>query len=179
MVFFKNKTVKASFFLAILLSLWTGACNFDKGKNIPDVSHIEVEVKIKRFDKDLMSMDTNHIKRDMDVLIEKYPVFMPDIYLPKILPILQDTTVMKQFLISPGIQKLYDTCMIVYDNPVDIEKELESAFRFYKYYFSHEKLLYPNRSYFKFIILIYSCYIIHFSLITCCELSSYAAAIQE
>ncbi|MFT5765913.1 MAG: hypothetical protein ACI8X3_003351 [Saprospiraceae bacterium] len=140
MVFFKNRTVKTSFLIGILLSLWLCACNSDKGKNIPDVSHIEVKVKIKRFEKDLMTIDTNLIKRDMDALVAKYPIFLPDIFFPKILPILQDTTIMKQFLISPGIQKLYDTCMVVYNDPVDIEKELESAFRFYKYYFPNKKV---------------------------------------
>ncbi|MFT5168267.1 MAG: hypothetical protein ACI8P3_003508, partial [Saprospiraceae bacterium] len=73
MVFFKNRTVKTSFLIGILLSLWLCACNSDKGKNIPDVSHIEVKVKIKRFEKDLMTIDTNLIKRDMDALVAKYP----------------------------------------------------------------------------------------------------------
>ncbi len=124
----------------IFLTLCLGACTFDKGKNIPDVSHIEVDVKINRFEKALMSIDTNHIKRDMDALIAKYPVFMPEIYLPKILPVLQDTAVMKQFLISPGIRSLYDTCLTVYNDPKDIENEFNQAFRFYKHYFPERKI---------------------------------------
>ncbi len=140
MTFSAIRIVKISAILLVFIAFWVVSCTSDKGKNIPDVSHIEVDVNIKHFEKDLMAIDTNHIKRDMDALIEKYPVFMADIYLPKILPVLQDTTIMKQFLISPGIQKLYDTCTIVYGKPVAIEEELESAFRFYKYYFPERKV---------------------------------------
>ena len=140
MILFKNRTLKTSFLIIVLLSFWLGACKFDKGKNIPDVSHIEVDIKIKRFEKDLMTMDTNYIKRDMDALIARYPVFMKEAFLPRILPMLQDTTIMKQFLISPGIQNLYDTCLVVFNDPSDLEREFESAFRFYKYYFPDKKV---------------------------------------
>ncbi len=140
MISIKSRIVKTSLFIIVLFSLWFSACTRDKGKNIPDVSHIEVEVNVKRFEKDLMAIDTNHIKRDMDALIAEYPVFMPDIYLPKILPVLQDTMVMKQFLISPGIRKLYDTCQIVYNDLTDIEEDLKSAFRYYKYHFPERKV---------------------------------------
>ena len=112
-----------------------GACWSDKGKNIPDVSHIDVDIKIKRFEKDLMQLDTNHVSAGVDSLLEKYPVFAKELFLPKILPALQDTNVMALFLKSPGIQHLYDTLMIVFDDVSDIENEFESAFRFYKYYF--------------------------------------------
>ena len=111
------------------------SCLPDKGKNIPDVSDIEVAIKIQRFEKDLMGIDTNNVFSETNALIGKYPVFMKEIYLSKILPALQDTNTMAMFIKSPGIHKLYDTCMIVYNNTTDIETEFNQAFRFYKYYF--------------------------------------------
>lgn len=140
MVFFKNRISSLSFLVILCLFAGLVACTRDKGKNIPDVSHINVDLNIKRFDQDLMSIDSNDIKHGMDQLMAEYPVFMPDIYLAKILPILADTNVMRQFLTSPGIQSLYDTCQIVFGNAEDIEKELESAFRYYKHYFPDRKV---------------------------------------
>lgn len=140
MVFFKNRISGSIYFFLISLFLGVFSCTGNKGKNIPDVSHINIDVNIKRFDQDIMTIDTNDIKAGMDALIEQYPVFMPEIYLSKILPVLQDTSIMKQFLNSPGIRSLHDTCQIVFGSAEDIEQELESAFRFYKYYFPDRKI---------------------------------------
>ena len=136
-VTFENS--KTGTWLAFIIVILTSSCVFDKGKNIPDVSNIEVDIKIQRFEKDLMNIDTNNVFAETNALIEKYPVFMKEIYLPKILPALQDTNMMAMFVKSPGIQKLYDTCIIVYDDISAIENEFSQAFRFYKYYF-------PDRS---------------------------------
>jgi hypothetical protein len=121
--------------LVLIMVILTSSCVPDKGKNIPDVSDIAVAIKIHRFEKDLMNIDTNNVFAETNALIEKYPIFMKEIYLPKILPSLQDTNVMAMFVKSPGIRKLYDTCVIVYNDISDIENEFNQAFRFYKHYF--------------------------------------------
>ena len=126
---------KTCAWLAIFFVVLITSCLPDKGKNIPDVSDIEVAIKIQRFEKDLMGIDTNNVFSETNALIGKYPVFMKEIYLSKILPALQDTNTMAMFIKSPGIHKLYDTCMIVYNDATDIENEFNQAFRFYKYYF--------------------------------------------
>ncbi len=134
------KYSKISFSLAFIIIVSIPSCEWDKGKNIPDVSDIAVEIKIERFEKDLMNIDTNRVSSAVDTLIEKYPVFMKEIYLPKILPALQDTNTMGMFIKSPGIRKLYDTCMIVYNDISAIENEFSQAFRFYKYYFPERSI---------------------------------------
>ena len=134
-----NKFSRIVAFLIIIITISTPSCLPDKGKNIPDVSDIDVAIKIQRFEKDLMDIDTNNVLASTNALIEKYPVFMKEIYLPKILPVLQDTNTMAMFVKSPGIRQLYDTCMIVYNDISDLENEFSQAFRFYKHYF-------PDRS---------------------------------
>jgi len=131
---------KIDFSLAIAIVILTTSCSPDKGKNIPDVSDIDMAIKIHRFEKDLMNIDTNNVFSETNALIEKYPVFMKEIYLPKILPALQDTNTMAMFLKSPGIRMLYDTCMIVYNNVSGIENEFNQAFRFYTYYFPERSI---------------------------------------
>lgn len=139
--FIKDIT-KTTRWLTLILLVLAQSCLPDKGKNIPDVSEIDVNIKVQRFEKDLMSIDTNHVSAAMSDLAEKYPVFLKEIYLPKILPALQDTNMMALFVKSPGIRKLYDTCMIVYNDLSGIESELNQAFRFYKYYFPERNV--PN-----------------------------------
>jgi len=136
----KNIFSKKVAFLIIVIAIATTSCVPDKGKNIPDVSDIDVAIKIQRFEKDLMNIDTNNVFTSTDALIEKYPVFMKEIYLPKILPVLQDTNTMAMFVKSPGIRQLYDTCMIVYNDISDLENEFSQAFRFYKYYFPERSI---------------------------------------
>ncbi len=126
---------KTSLWLVLIFVVSITSCLPDKGKNIPDVSNIASDIKIRRFEKDLMNIDTSRVSAEVDRLIEAYPVFMKEIYLPKILPALQDTNMLGIFVKSPGILKLYDTCMIVYNDISDIENEFNQAFRFYKYHF--------------------------------------------
>src|SRR5438067_1051101 len=46
-------------------------------KDVPDVSHIKVNVQIQRFDQDFFSADTNHLENAMTALYKKYPSFLP------------------------------------------------------------------------------------------------------
>ena len=132
--------LKISFPLAFAIVISITSCLPDKGKNIPDVSDIDMSINIHRFEKDLMNIDTNNVFSGTNALIEKYPVFMKEIYLPKILPALQDTNTMSMFLKSPGIRMLYDTCILVYNDISDIENEFNQAFRFYTYYFPERSI---------------------------------------
>jgi hypothetical protein len=52
------------------------SCKKHTCKPAPDVSNIEMEVKIKRFDQDLFTMiDTNNIAGSLEKLYQKYPAF--------------------------------------------------------------------------------------------------------
>ncbi len=136
----RSNTISIVLLSSLCLLLFFSACTGGKGKNIPDVSHIELNLNIERFDQDLMAMDTNFVKNGMDSLIAQYPIFMGEVFLPKVLPFLQDTSIMRQFLISPGIQQLYDTIQIVYGDDKSIEQEFVQAFKFYKHYFPERKV---------------------------------------
>jgi len=131
-VFMSRITAFISVFLLILV---LSACLPDKGKNIPDVSNIEVEVNIKRFDKDLFKIDTLNLSASKAALAREYDPFMDEIYMKRILPALQDSMVLSAFLSSTTIQKLQDTCYQVFGELTEEKASLEEAFRFYKHYF--------------------------------------------
>ncbi len=125
----------------LLLLLFAASCQNDERRNIPDVSEIEVEVDIRRFEQDLFSCDTNQLASDLEALEEKYPDFS-EIYFERVLRSKDSIAApqghiayMKGFLQFPPVQKLYDTTQIVFPDLESIRKEYQQAFKFYKYHF--------------------------------------------
>lgn len=137
--------IRLSFYLKILLlaiglAIYFSACVGDgKDKYIPDISNVEVDLKVKRFEQDMFAVDTNMLAlKAMERLDQQYPDFFKDIYISRILPALQVPEVFSLFVRTPEILHVYDTIMAVHqDFPQQVEK-LEEAFKFYKYHF-------PNR----------------------------------
>lgn len=117
------------------------ACQRDQDNNAPDVSDIEVETKIRRFEVDLFAIDTHQLATQLASLEEAYPEFS-QIYFQHILGSKDETIApdghlvfMEGFLKHPGVRKLYDTCMVVYPQLDDLQKDFNRAFKFFKYYF--------------------------------------------
>lgn len=124
----------------IVLTLFS-ACRRDQGNNAPDVSDIELEVEIRRFEKDLFAIDTNQVELQLEQLEQKYPAFS-EIYFQHILGSKNERVApeghvayVKGFLTFPPARALYDTCMIVYPEVQDLERDFAQAFRYFKYYF--------------------------------------------
>jgi len=115
------------------------SCQKGKVKNIPDVSHIEIDLNVKRFEKDLFTLDTMKMLEESQRLFNDYPLFMKDIFAKEIFPALQDPNILKKFVQSPQLRQLYDTCQIVYGDFDDLEEEFTEAFRFYKYHFPEKE----------------------------------------
>ena len=80
----KNLLVLSFFILCFLIQ----SCWSDKGKNIPDVSNIEVEVVIEDFNLRLFSIDTNDISVGISQLRQEFPVFF-DVYFAQVHPFLK------------------------------------------------------------------------------------------
>ena len=118
-----------------------GACSRDSDRKfIPDVSEIEVDIDIRRFEQDLFSLDTTNLAAGLQQLLEKYPEFS-EIYFSRIfqvagpdgnLPAVE--SFVRGFLQHPSTVHLYDTCMTMYADLSVAEQQLEEAFRFLKYY---------------------------------------------
>src|SRR5215211_5287242 len=52
------------------------SCNGNK--DVPNVSGIKIEIKLKRFEKDFFMLDTNHLAESLQQLQQKYPGFAID-----------------------------------------------------------------------------------------------------
>jgi len=140
----KNKFV-LFFILSISLNCFV-ACSDDKDKNIPDVSDVEVTIKVNRFDQDLFAIDTNQVTAGIQALEEKYPDFT-DFYLSRALQVKKpwDTTgayreYTKGFLTYPFVRELHHKVDSVYGDFKPIEQELEQGFQFFKHYFPEKEV---------------------------------------
>jgi len=128
---------------AILLACLAGC---GKGKDIPDVSNITIPVEMKRFERDLFSLDTNNMAAGLANLETDYGEF-GDLFFRKILGS-KDSTVapegheafVRGFITYPAVRHLYDTCQVVFPNLDGLKKDFGQAFQFYKYYFPLQPL---------------------------------------
>ncbi len=127
--------------LLILVILIIAGCEWDKGKNIPDVSNIDIDLKVNRFEQDLFKVDTNNVAEGLTDIAKKYPEFSVLFFNrvlgtndPRIAPEGPEKYI-RGFLTHPPLLKLQDTCQIVYGDFAEFEAEFEQAFKFLKYHF--------------------------------------------
>jgi hypothetical protein len=123
--------------LAAVLLLTLGACKKNKGKHIPDVSNIDVEVKIKRFDQVLFSIDTNKVAEGLAMLRDSFPSFTEFFMLAGPIDQRQQDSIaaLRGFLTNKEVRHIYDTCQQVHGDLKGLEQELTQAMKYYKYYF--------------------------------------------
>jgi hypothetical protein len=109
-------------------------CNNKKEK--PDVSGINIDLSVKRFDQDFFAIDTLATASSLSALQSKYPDFL-SLFLQNIVGV-SDTTGVRSFyrLYKP----VYDSAQFVYADFGAIEKEMEQAFKYVNYYFPSYKL---------------------------------------
>ncbi len=132
---------KKAFIYNAVLAISFFSCQSEEQKYIPDVSDIAVEAEIRRFEKDLFSLDTTNLEIGLEQLKSAYPVFAP-LYFGQILGIdgerikpEDETAYIGGFIQHPPIQHLYDTCMVLYGNFEPVQAEFTQAFKYLKHYF--------------------------------------------
>jgi len=114
-----------------------------EGKKKPDVSGIEANVTLQRFEQDFFKLDTNNVVQGLAGLQKTYPAFYP-IFMQDILQLPptgnEAMTVLKTIIRS--YHSLNDSIQKKYPRLDWLEKELEANFKYVKYYFPNYQL--PN-----------------------------------
>ena len=130
--------------LMVLLFVFIGIAACTGERNIPDVSNINVQLEVQRFDKDFFAVDTDHIEASLDILQEEYPVFLKD-FLYNILasPPAIDSTREKVRLFIYDYKIVYDSVQIKFASTDEIKKQVARGLQFVKHYFPAYQL--PNR----------------------------------
>ncbi len=126
------------FFTVLVALLFAAGCN-DNDRYLPDVSHIQVDIKLQRFDQDLFRLDTSNLEAGMQQLTARYPAMFPLFAIN----IIHDQTNPKEtpaeavstFLHAPEVYHLHDTVQHLYGDLGWLERDLTQMFKYYKYYF--------------------------------------------
>lgn len=126
-------------FVCILIVLFV-SCESEIKEFVPDVSDIEIESKVVRFDQLLTQLDTNNLEIEIQKLKSDYPKFT-SLYFSRILPFEGKTNEqflsnLNGYLTDSRIKNLQDTVALVFEN---IEQgslpELMQSMKYMKYYF--------------------------------------------
>lgn len=127
-------------FCGALITLFIFSC---KGKNIPDVSAVKVDLTTKRFEKDLFTLDTSNVPSQLDKLIAKYPGFGEN-FMATVLAVdpkwPEDTAAnyVKSFI--RDYRPVFDTAQKVFADFSPYEKQIKRGLQFVKYYYPSYKI---------------------------------------
>ena len=126
-----------SFFLTFIL-LFIGCTN----SKVPDVSNIEVNIPIERFDKNFFALDTNNIAIGLKELMQSHPDFYTD-FMQQILGVSgADTNKVTQDvskIFIRGYSSMYQSLAKQYSDVDWLQKDIQKAFQYVRYYFPEYK----------------------------------------
>ncbi|MFV0471957.1 MAG: hypothetical protein ACK5L7_08000 [Paludibacteraceae bacterium] len=132
----------AYYILSILtVSIAVASCNNHSGryKIQRTQENSSINIKIKRFDKDLIQFDTANATDYTDKLYQKYPKFVP-VYIGNILDVNSSNTaevgqLFAQFISDSTIQRVNQKTFEIFADVSDIESDLSQAFSYINDYF--------------------------------------------
>ena len=127
--------------LCIVALLMTAFFSCKNKQNIPDVSNIKVDVRVKRFEKDFFSIDTTHIEASFNKLQQQYGTFVND-YFYNILsiPAAPDSVIKNVKLFIRDYKPVFDSAEVQFSSFGEQEKEIKRGLQFTKYYFPKYQL---------------------------------------
>jgi len=140
-----NKMIKTNAriisFLGIII-LFVSCNNSNRFKI--DTTKNRVEVKIHRFDKDLLTIDTTNMESGLKALYAKYPDFLP-VFTSNILDtVAADTAAVHklfhQFLTDKTFVPVNKKTLQTFGDVSDIEKQVSDAYTYIHFYFPEVKL---------------------------------------
>jgi len=129
--------------LILIFVVLLSSCSSDN-KFERDISNIDVEIKINRFDKALMGLDHDDYEKSLKKLQNTYPDFY-QLYIENILGIGKVADEFYQpefqgFLQFEGTKSLYKDCITAYPDLSEIEADLSTSFKYYSYYFPEAEI---------------------------------------
>lgn len=117
------------------------------GKNVPDVSKVEVNIEFIRFDQELETLKKDSASREsLDGLQKKYPWFT-ELFFSTLARVatLKDTAApiyIKAFLFDKDIMELHADVQKQFADFEPFKKEVIQSFKYYKYYLPQRNI--PN-----------------------------------
>lgn len=136
---------KKSLVFTSLFGLTILLCSCNKSNRFEiDTTKNRVEVKIHRFDKDLLSIDTTNMKVGVNSLYAHYQEFLP-IFTNEILDTTAADTIavrnlFYKFLTDTAFTQVNKKSLQTFSNVSDIEKQVSDAYTYIHHYFPEVRL---------------------------------------
>lgn len=123
------------FFLGVLLFF---SCQQNKR---PNVNHIELNIKIARFEQDLAQGKAKNMIQTDSLLYKKYGVFYAD-FINRMVgnPSIKSTEMLRILYQNKAYTDLNQEVDSIYPNLTAVEKELTQTFKYIKYYYPKAKV---------------------------------------
>lgn len=124
--------------ILILLVLIFSSCDEEPREKLPDISGINIDVPINRFDLSLGLIDTNSISSSLNELESQYPNLYP-IYFERVLSLGKNPKVsmeddIRGYLTNTNTRNILDTVKVEYREMAAFEQQFNKAFSYLKYY---------------------------------------------
>lgn len=123
-------------YLLLLVVIWLGACQ--NNDSAPDVSSIDIDPELVRFEQLLSGTDTLQIQQSIDQLTNKYSEFT-EVFLHQIIadPAYRNDVLLSAtaFLQDSFIQVLHHDCRNQFLDFDPYYRELKQALKYFAYYF--------------------------------------------
>lgn len=110
------------------------SCN--NKSNLPDISGIEVNLPVQRFDVDFFAIDTNQTSKNIDALNVKYPTLL-SLFMQTIVGV-ADSFGVKEFY--SRYKQVFDSSQKIFSDFDPVKKQIDKGFRYVKYYFPSYQL---------------------------------------
>lgn len=135
--------MKKTFIYMISLTLFLSSCNKSNRFEI-DTTKNRVNVKIQRFDKDLISLDSTNSEPALAKLYKSYAQFLP-VYTAEVLNVdAKDTAAIRQLFMKYNSDKTFSkvnkTVLEKFNDISDIENTVSESYTYIRHYFPEVKL---------------------------------------
>ncbi|RYZ30616.1 MAG: hypothetical protein EOO10_02250 [Chitinophagaceae bacterium] len=125
-------------FSLIVAACFLSSCS--SKKNAPDVSDINIDVKVLRFEKDFFAIDTTQLQSSLQAVEQKYPAFLAVYfkYFAPVSEIAQQQNIPFETALTQYIRFIKPLAVEAekkFPSLASIEKELETNLRYVKHYF--------------------------------------------
>jgi gliding motility-associated lipoprotein GldB len=115
-----------------------------RSMNDIDVSNIDVNIKVKRLDKDLFEIDPANLNIEVPDLISKYGKFF-ELYNARVINLGNPHTpeypdILVGFITDYTMNRVYEKSKEVFPNVNFLEDEIKDAFKRYKYFFPEKTI---------------------------------------
>lgn len=129
---------------ALAACLWFSLSSCGGGADDPDIDPASIQLSTRRFDRDLVALDTNQLSSGLQSLRQKYPDFL-EFYLDTLMGFrvqgnFSDNAAgvregLRTFLTYPDYRGLFDSVAAHFPEEAPAKAELQKGFAYYKHYF--------------------------------------------